>query len=476
MAGEHLSERKSHVRAFMNQIGARRERYIRQSNHYYRELEKFFRWHIPENSRVLEIGCGLGNLLASVKPGLGVGIDISEEMVRLARDRYPQLRFYVMDAENIELDEVFDYIIISDTLGYLEDIQRLFFQLSKVSHTQTRIIITYHNFLWYPALSLLELLHLKMPQISLNWLNDKDITNLLELEGYEILRTGNRLIFPLYIPLISNLLNRYFSQLPVIRRLGIIGYIIARPAMRMEEESRSVSIVIPAKNEKGNIEPAIARMPRMGRRQEIIFVEGGSSDGTWEEIIRVKNQYEHAWDIHCLQQDGTGKSDAVRKGFSCATGDILMVLDADLSVAPEELPKFFHAIASNRAEFINGSRLVYPLEKQSMFFLNLIGNTFFSVLFSWLISQPMKDTLCGTKAISKNTWERLVANRTYFGDFDPFGDFDLIFGVTKMDLKILEVPVRYHARTYGRSNISRFSHGWLLLKMAFFAMGKIKFF
>jgi SAM-dependent methyltransferase len=475
MAGEHLSERKSYVRAFMNRIGARRERYIRQSSYYYRELEKFLRWHIPENSRVLEIGCGLGNLLASVKPSLGVGIDISDEMVRFARDKYPQFQFYEMDAENLELAEVFDYIIISDTLGYLEDIQRLFFQLDKVSHPHTRIIITYHNFLWYPVLSLLELFHLKMPRISLNWLNDKDITNLLELEGYDILRTGNRFIFPLYIPILSNLLNRYISQMPIICRLGIIGYIIARPARRTEEESKSVSIVIPARNEKGNIEPIISRMPRMGSRQEIVFVEGGSSDGTWEEIIRVKNRYGDAWDIQCLQQDGNGKGDAVRKGFSCASGDILMVLDADLSVPPEELPNFYRAIASNRAEFINGSRLVYPLEKQSMFFMNLLGNKFFSVLFSWLISQPLKDTLCGTKAISKNNWECLVANRPYFGDFDPFGDFDLIFGATKMDLKILEVPVRYHARTYGKSKLSRFRHGWLLLKMAFFAMGKLKF-
>lgn len=475
MTPKPLSARKMQVKDFMNRVGGRREYYLKINRYYYQELEKLARWHIPENSRVLEIGCGLGNLLASLKPSLGVGIDLSETMIRLAKARHPELQFYEMDAEDLKLDAIFDYVLISDTLGYLEDIQKLFHQLHKVSDNHTRIVITYHNFLWYPALRLMELLHLKMPQIHLNWLNRQDVANLLALEGFEIIRTGSRFIFPLYVPVISTIFNKFFSQLPLIENLGVIGYTIARPMPGCETSRPSVSIVIPARNEEGNISETFKRIPNLADRQQIIFVEGGSADNTWEEMNQIKDEYTGQWDVRCIRQDGSGKGDAVRKGFACSTGEILIILDADLTVCPEDLTKFYEAVASNRAEFANGSRLVYPLEKQSMLFLNLLGNKFFSVMFTWLTGQPVKDTLCGTKALSRKNWERLLANRSYFGDFDPFGDFDLLFGAAKLDLKILEIPVRYHARIRGRSNIARFRHGWLLFKMMLYALGKLRF-
>ena len=213
----------------------------------------------------------------------------------------------------------------------------------------------------------------------------------------------------------------------------------------------------------------------MGRHTELIFVEGNSTDDTWDEIQRITSLYAGQYDIKCIQQDGKGKGDAVRKGFEMATGDILMILDADMTVPPEDLPKFFQAIATGKGEYINGTRLVYPMEKEAMRTLNLLGNRFFSIAFSWLLNQRIKDTLCGTKVLSKSNYERLQINRAYFGDFDPFGDFDLIFGSAKLNLKFVEVPIRYRARTYGETNISRFKHGWLLLKMMFFALNKIKF-
>jgi glycosyltransferase involved in cell wall biosynthesis len=237
----------------------------------------------------------------------------------------------------------------------------------------------------------------------------------------------------------------------------------------------SVSVIVPARNEKGNIENAVKQIPQMGSHTEIIFVEGHSSDDTLSEIQRVCAAYKDRLDVKYTVQDGKGKGDAVRKGFGMASGDILMIQDGDLTAPPEDLPKFYHAIASGRGEYINGSRLVYPMEKQAMRMLNVLGNKFFSLMFSWLLGQPLKDTLCGTKVISKENWEKLAANRSYFGDFDPFGDFDLIFGSAKMNLKIVEIPLRYKAREYGDTNISRWRHGWLLLKMVFFALNKIKF-
>jgi len=474
---KQLTDRKKQAMKFMDGIAERRDRYIRLSSTYYKDLIRLLAHFIPEGSDILEIGCGTGHLLGSLKPRRGVGIDISSKMLAIARSKYSYLTFVQDDVETMSLNEKFDYVIISDTLGYLEDIQKAFKQVWKVCHADTRLIITYHNFLWQPLLSLAELLRLKMPQVRLNWLNREDIENLLVLTGFEVVKRGRRLLLPFVVPVLSWLFNKYISQLPLVNRLCIIGYIVARASEIKPEDNDlySVSVVIPARNEKGNIEEAVKRCPRMGKHTELIFVEGHSTDGTLNEIKRVCRKYADRYDIKYAVQQGKGKFDAVRKGFDMAQGDILMILDADLTVPPEELPKFYNAIASGRGEFINGSRLVYPLEKQSMRTLNMMGNKFFSLAFTWLLGQRLKDTLCGTKVLYRRNWERITQNRRYFGDFDPFGDFDLIFGASKLTLKIVEVPIRYQARQYGTTNISRFKHGWLLLKMVFFAMSKIKF-
>lgn len=461
----------------LDRIAHKRESYIRRSSHYYKNLIRFFRFNIPENSRVLEIGCGTGFLLNAVKPSYGVGIDISSGMISIARQKYPHLIFHEQDAEFMELGDKFDYIIISDTLGYLEDIQKVFNRLKEVCNPDTRIIINYHNFFWEPFLSLAQKLNLKMPHKRLNWLNRSDVVNLLILEGYDVIKTGKRYLMPLYIPLISWFFNKYVAYLPLLNSLCLTGYIIARlpQSLTVDNPEFTVSVIIPARNEEGNIEEAVKRVPEMGSHTEIIFVEGGSSDGTSNEIKRVCEKWAHERDIKFYVQTGKGKGDAVRLGFEHATGDILMILDADLTVPPEDLPKFYNAIATGKGEYINGTRLVYPMEDEAMRTLNILGNKFFSVMFSWLLSQRIKDTLCGTKVLTASNYKKLKANRSYFGNFDPFGDFDLIFGSAKLNLKFIEVPIRYHSRKYGETNISRFSHGWLLLKMAFYAMNKIKF-
>jgi ubiquinone/menaquinone biosynthesis C-methylase UbiE len=472
-----LSENKKKIVEAMDYISQKRDKYIRRNRYYYKDMIKFLRFNIPVNSKVLEIGCGTGYLLNALKPARGVGIDISPGMIATAKENYNHLEFYQMDAENLQLQETFNFIIISDTLGYFEDIQKAFKELAKVTHPGTRIIITYHSFLWQPLLKLAEWLHLKMPQPHLNWLNKRDIINLLELEGFDIIKRGRRFLFPKFFPLLSWFFNKYIAHLPLFNRLCITGYIITRPSVfgAVDSKDYSVSVIVPARNEAGNIENAVKHTPRLGKHTEIIFVEGHSTDNTLAEIKRVYEKYKNEWDIKYTVQEGKGKGDAVREGFAMANGDILMILDGDLTVPPEDLSKFYNAITTGKGEYINGSRLVYPMEKQAMRMLNVLGNKFFSIMFSWLLGQPLKDTLCGTKVISKENWEKIVANRSYFGEFDPFGDFDLIFGASKLNLKIVEVPIRYRAREYGKTNISRFRHGWLLLKMVFFAMNKIKF-
>jgi len=465
---------KEQIRKRFDLLAEKRQYWRNRNRYYYDNQEEYFRFLVPEGLSVLELGCGTGDLLYALRPKRGVGIDFSPEMVRLARERYSDLEFRMADMEELEgWEETFDILIMSDVVGHLMDIEEAFRQLHVFCRPDTRIIISYYNFFWEPVLKMGEVLGLKMPQHYQNWLSSNDICNLFSLAHFQVVKLDFRLLVPIRIPWISNFINRYFASLPGLRRLCLCQYIVARPIRQKEKREFSTTILVPCKNEKGNIEAAVKRIPPFGQHQEIIFVDGHSTDGTQEEVNRIIKTYPEK-DIRLMVQDGQGKGDAVRKGFGVAKGDILMILDADLTVPPEDLPKFYLALAEDHGEFINGCRLVYPMEKQAMRLLNYIGNKIFSIMFTWILNQRFKDTLCGTKAMFKEDYEKIKANRHYFGDFDPFGDFDLIFGAVKQNLKVVEIPIRYRERTYGKTNISRFRHGWLLMKMTLFAYKKIK--
>lgn len=469
-----MDTRLESVRQHFDRHAAELPRWRARNRYYHADHVRYLRHLVGTGKRVLELGSGNGGLLAALEPSHGVGVDISEALVAQARAEHPQLEFVVGDAGSVELEgeAPFDYVILSDLVGYLDDVQSCFEHLRRWCGPDTRIVVTYYNLLWEPVLKLGERVGFKMPTPTQSWLGPDDVANLLVLADYEVVKIERRLLFPVYVPLLSWLLN-HIGSLPGINRACLTHYVVARPRPVPVAAPLSTTVVIPCRNERGNIESAISRLPAFGGEQEIIFVDGHSSDGTVEEIRRViALNPQH--DIKLMVQEGKGKGDAVRMGFAAARGDVLMILDADLTVPPEDLPKFHRAIATGKAEFLNGSRLVYPMEDQAMRSLNLLANKFFALAFSWLLGQRLKDTLCGTKVIRRDAYRELVANRAYFGDFDPFGDFDLLFGASKLNLRILEVPVRYAARVYGTTNIHRFRHGLQLLRMVVFAYRKLK--
>ncbi len=465
--------------SYFEKIAPKRKKSRGFNAYYWNEITNYCDYFSHEDISVLEVGCGTGELLNGMRAKRKVGIDFSPAMISIAKEKFKNIDFHVMEAEHLRLSETFDLIVLSNLIGYLDDVQEVFKQLHKVCHPQTKIIVTYYNYLWEPILKLGEKIGLKTPTPLQNWLSLTDINNLLYLAGFDVYRNTKRMIFPLNVPLLKNFLNGFLAKLPFFHFFSLNIYTFAKPFSTLSEkeyeDKYSVSVVIPARNESGNIENAILRLPKLGKHTEIIFVEGNSTDDTWLKIQEVALKYSNLYNIKIGQQNGKGKADAVRKGFGMATGDILMILDADLTVPPEDLPKFYDAIASGKGDFINGSRLVYPMDKEAMRLLNLVGNKFFSMAFTWLLEQKFKDTLCGTKVIFREDYYRLVKNQPYFGNFDPFGDYDLIFGAHKLNHKIVEVPIRYKERTYGSTNISRFKHGIILLRMCSFAARKIKF-
>ena len=470
--------RKEEMVDLFNGFAAEKNRWADKANLYYRYLAKLITKLVPGPKRVLELGSGSGDLLKALKPEHGVGVDISSGMVELAKANNPDMTFMEGDAETVELDEKFDVVMMVNLVGLLDDVYASFKQARKALDSNGRLVVVYYNHFWEPVLRLASLLKLRAPVPYENWLPIAELENLLNLTGYQVIRKGGRMLCPKFIPGISWFLNTCISPLPLINKLSLIEYVVARPISENDSSAGSqltCSIIIPTKDEKGNIEDAITRTEEIGKHTEFIFIDGNSVDGTVEEIDRVMKKYPGK-DIKFASQSGKGKGDAVRLGFSMATGDILMILDSDLTMPPEDIPKYFEVIASGQAEFVNGCRLVYPMEKQAMRFLNKIANHIFGWLFSWLMEQRVRDTLCGTKVLSRADYQKIADNRNYFGDFDPFGDFDLLFGASRLNLKIVDLPIRYRERTYGDIKISRFRHGLLLLQMSAFAARKLKFF
>lgn len=470
---EALRASRQARRLNQDQLAAKRDRWVRSNRYYYDRFKRLLRFIIEPSKRVLEIRCQTGHLLASVEPAYGVGVEISEQLVEIAQRNYPHLHFLTSDPEDLQLGETFDYVLFGylfdtvDILGALQSAQR-------ACHRDTRLIVCTYSQLWQPLLELASRLGLRAPFLQPNWLSERDVTGFLDLAGFSVVRTHRLLLVPKYIPLLSAVCNELLARVPGIRRLCLMQLIVARPKPQPRtQDNVSVSVIIPCRNERDNVQPAVERMPEMGNHTEILFCDDKSSDGTGAEVERMIHRYPHR-DIRLIPGPGICKAENVWTGFRAAKGDVLMILDGDLAVMPEELPHFLRALLSGTGEFINGSRLVYPVPKEAMRFSNMLGNKLFSMTFSYLLDQRIKDTLCGTKVLWRKDWLRIERNLGYWGVKDLWGDYELLFGAGKLHLQIQEVPVHYQERIYGATKMTKvFSNGLRMLRICLGAWHKL---
>jgi len=475
-----LEQRRERSRNHLAKIAGRRESWIDRNRYYYGLLNRLLRFLVEPQKRVLSVRCGTGNLLAVVQPAEGKGIDICPEIIEIAQQRNPSLEFAVAFPDKEEFrnvfkpEEKFDYVLFND-IGDTVDVLQALRNLKPLCRRHTRLLVITYNHLWEPLVTFAEWIGMKVPRTEQNWLSTLDIANLLKLAGFEALETHRLVILPKYVPLVSAFLNRFCARLPLLKRLCMTQVVVGRllpPPVPKEE--LSVSVIVPCKNERGNVEDAVQRMPQLGGQTEIIFCDDQSTDGTAEEVLRVQALYPDK-DIRLERGPGVAKSRNVWTGFGAATGDILMILDADLTTIPEELPYFVDVIASGQAEFVNGSRLVYPVPKGAMTTANMLGNKFFSIAFTYLLRQPVKDTLCGTKALWRSDWDRIKPMLGSWGVEDRWGDYELLFGAAKLNLKILDLPVHYQERIYGSTKMTRvFRNGLIMLKMCWHGFLKLK--
>lgn len=440
--------------------------------YYFSELASMLRFVIPPDVSLVQIGPGTGDLLARLPGASRTGIECSPALLSLARARHPDLDLIEDDFWALATTRRFDYALLSEVTDSLVDVDVVLRETRRLLTEEGRLIIVTRSFLWRPLFALARLLFAKTQSPFRSLLRRRDLENLLSVAGFEVIRSGRGVLCPIYIPLVSVVANRFLVRLPLIEALSAVRYVVARPAPRARRDP-SVSVIVAARNEEGNVATLLARVPPLGSQTEIVFVEGHSKDATWRELERLKATYQGPYSIQIAKQEGKGKWDAVKKGFDLATGELLMILDADMTVPPEDLVRFYDAYADGRGDFINGSRLVYPMEKGAMRFLNKLGNRFFAIMVGAVIDQRLTDTLCGTKVLRRSDWGRIANAWAQVGLRDPFGDFELLFGAAKLNLRITELPVRYRDRTFGETQIHRFRDGWVLLKLT--AMALIRF-
>ena len=432
--------------------------YRRNNWEYHDRIRRFYQQIIPRGSRVLEIGCARGDLIASVEPSYGLGIDISGNMVEEAKRKYPDLDFRQGEIEALPPRTDFDYIILSNLVDYIEDLYLFFYRLKDWTNDNTKIVITNFNPLWAPVVRMQAKLWLRVPEAQRNFVTLLDICNILDVLGYDVSESGYRLISPLYIPLVSFFLNKLVPRLYAINNLSSTQYVVCRRKQAASKrDALSCTVVVPCHNEEGNVEECVKRIPTVGRATEIIIVDDGSTDKTYDIAQRLSREDPR---VRMIRFDkNRGKANAVKAGFDNATGDVLVILDADMAVMPEEIPKFFNTIADGRAEFVNGTRMVYPIEKEAMKFANYIGNKIFGIVLSVIVGQRNTDTLCGTKGLLKRHWQHIDMKG------HGWGDFDLLYGAARLKLKMVEMPVRYKKRMSGRSKMKALRHGLGMLKI-----------
>jgi Glycosyl transferase family 2/Methyltransferase domain len=471
---EALQSRNEGNRQHQSVFAKTRAGWIRRNKYYYQCLKRLLQHLVEPGKRVLNIRCQTGFLLDALQPSYGVGVEISPEMIAIASAAHPQFSYYESFPEDFEPAEKFDYVLLCDS-GDIADVQKTLMRIQAACDRHTRLLIYSYNHLWEPLVTLAQRLRMKIPQTEQNWLSEKDLIGMLTLSGYEWLRTDRTALLPKYVPLLSAFLNRVVAKLPLFGRLCMIEVLVARLIPKpIDVSDVSVSVVVPCKNERDNIENAVARTPQLGRLTEIIFCDDKSTDGTMNEIVRMQELHPER-QIRAVEGPGICKSKNVWTGFENATGDILVILDADLTVMPEELPYFIQAITRGTAEFVNGSRLVYPVPKAAMKGANMAGNKVFSAIFSYLLGQRIKDTLCGTKVLWRSDWERIRPMIDSWGTLDRWGDYELLFGAAKLNLRILDQPVHYQERIFGATKMTKvFRNGLIMLLMCVHGFRKLK--
>jgi ubiquinone/menaquinone biosynthesis C-methylase UbiE len=459
---------KEQIRTYFRQIAPQWDYWRNRNRFYHYSMRDLIRGMVPPNADVLEFGSGSGDLLADLQTSRGVGLNLAQELTDQAGRKHPHLKFLTVDVDQTASPSQFspNIIVMTNMLDYVHDVWDQMESMAGLIKEDTLLVITTNNPLWSSILRAASKLKMRVPESPRNFITNQDICSVLRLHGFDIVEEGLAVPIPKNIPIISGIANALLPELPILRFSSSIQYVAARP--HIPRQPLSCSVIIPCHNEAENIAECIRRVPNMGRSTEIVVVDDGSTDDTAQQVQDVMRTDPRVRLI--VFDQNQGKANAVRAGFDAAKGDIVMILDADMAVMPEDLPKFVRPLQQGTADFVNGTRLVYPMEGQAMKMINYLGNKAFCYLASWVMRQRVSDSLCGTKALFKRDCVRMP-----IGGKERWGDFDFLFGAARLRLRVLEVPVHYQERRAGHSKMRVLRDGWLFLKACMYGWRMLRF-
>ncbi len=365
-------------------------------------------------------------------------------------------------------------IILTDLFEVSTDILELLSMVNKLLGKDGIIVICSINQKWNRILNLFERLNLKDGNQKRLFINSTIVLNIAKVTGLEFVTQRNKQIFPFRMLGLGSLINNILEILFFPFSFGIRIYSILNQQEKFNEEKKySKSIIIPAKNEEKNLKPLLNQIPELEEDHEIILAIGDSEDKTYEVAKEIKEARCWPFEVKVIKQTGKGKANAVWEAVEEASKEVIIILDADISVNPETIVQFNSVIDTGKASFVNGTRLIYGMESGAMRIVNNLGNRIFQYIVSIIIGQKITDSLCGTKVFFRKDFNKIKLWKELVQMKDPFGDFDMIFTAGYFGLKILEIPVRYQARVYGVTQIKRFRDGY---KLIIYLLNSIKIF
>ncbi len=429
---------KSSVNFFKSNF-IKRLNFIQKKFFLFKEISTFLN-NCLDHTKNIFIFCA-GNSI------LGQNIDSNKIFIKEIDEQYQikhkdNIHYVNENIENILSD--CDTVVISDIEHQLNPAKNLL-NLSRIVGDNTKIILLSKNMVWMILIKILKLFFSFSPKKN-NFLPSSYLDNLYSSCNLELIRQEKIIALPINIPFLTKIINRIF-RLPLLNFFCMSNIAILKKKIKNSSNHKDlkISFIIPCKNEQDNIKVFEQKINENTEPDEYLFGDDNSSDKTSDEIDKL---IEKLSDKKIIKYNGPGicKSENVYKGIDLSSGDIIVIYDADHTVSFEDIKFSVSIMKKTNVDFINCTRMIYPQKDGAMKFANFIGNTIFASLFSLLFKKKITDTLCGTKIFYKKDWEKIKENTSQWGMKDLWGDFDLLIGAYKNNLKITEVPVTYYER------------------------------
>lgn len=433
--------------------------------YYHNQLKQIFKDVIKENSKVLQIGYGLGDILAALYPKKGVSFDDDKDILAISRRRYPIFKFTDFNFNKNKVNDKFDYVIYPNSLEHFDDIQTVFENVYPALSRSSKVVVASVNPRWEQIFYILEKLKLKRPESSRNWLRIENIKNLLEVSGYKVIDSGFRIILPVSIPLISGIINKVIRNIKILSRFCVEQFVVAQKETFSINNNLSCSVVIPTYNQAELLEYCIESIPNVGKKMQIVVVDDASSDRT-EQVMKSLSKKHH--NIKYIRNERPqGEEKSLKIGIESVDLDIILTYDAKMSIPSSELVRFYNVLASKRADFVSGMRFIYPLEGQRLRQLTIIGNIIFSYLYSLFLNQRVFDPLCSIKGFYKKNYSKIkISNNNTL--------LDLLIKAAENKAKILEIPVHYSLESYLENKPHTLARLGILTKGVFYGIWRLK--